>query len=223
MLTPMTLPTALKSSNALSAVVVNPTPNGHENDDGRMPEREEQADGDRTLALLHEFARRIVDGLVDMVGVNGVVEGRMHRRAWPCQAGAVVVQSHQGPGPGQHIGDNKAGEKQYQTAADRPRRREGEKDFACRPRILSAICRVSQASPEASRFRFPLGSFATGGPGSGCTRLLRVSFLKRPFVILVKGRCDGKQASKIAPRLFTYWTYGNVRNYKSRNKKTLLN
>ena len=60
-------------------------------DDRRVPEREEEADAQRALALVHELARRVVDR-ADVVGVEGVAQpervggdpharGRRRRRA----------------------------------------------------------------------------------------------------------------------------------------------
>ena len=40
-----------------------------------MPEREEEPDAERPLALLHELARRVVDGR-DVVGVEGVAHAQ---------------------------------------------------------------------------------------------------------------------------------------------------
>ena len=40
-----------------------------------MTEREEEADGRRTLALLHQFARHIVDG-GDVIGVDGMAKAK---------------------------------------------------------------------------------------------------------------------------------------------------
>ena len=65
-----------------------------------MAEREEQADGDRPLALLHEFARGIVDG-GDMVGVDRVAQAEgIGEQAEPSRTG-WSREGREGPDPGQ--------------------------------------------------------------------------------------------------------------------------
>jgi hypothetical protein len=48
-------------------------------DHGRVPEREEEPDAQRPLAVVHELARRVVDG-GDVVGVEGVAQPEGVRR-----------------------------------------------------------------------------------------------------------------------------------------------
>ena len=55
-------------------------------DDGRVAERKEEADADRTLALLHQLARDVVDR-GDMVGVHRVAQAECVGQQRRAQAG----------------------------------------------------------------------------------------------------------------------------------------
>ena len=71
---PTTPPKVLKAANrSCSAVAVDAMAIVSADDDGRMAEREKEADADRPLALLHQLAGDVVDG-GDVVGVDRVAQ-----------------------------------------------------------------------------------------------------------------------------------------------------
>ena len=69
---PMTTPMLRKDStrccsrSAVTAMAADPN-----DDDGRVPEREEESDRYRTLSFLHQFAGYVVDGR-NVVGIDGM-------------------------------------------------------------------------------------------------------------------------------------------------------
>ncbi len=63
-----------------------------------MPERKEQADAERLLALLHQLARHIVDG-GDVVGVHRVAQAEAVSEEGGSQQDRIVVEGCEGPGP----------------------------------------------------------------------------------------------------------------------------
>ena len=81
---------------------------GREHHDGRVAEREEQADGDRPFALLHQLARDIVDGR-DVVGIDGVAQAECVGQECGADQHRIVVKRDQRPEPGQDIGDDQHG------------------------------------------------------------------------------------------------------------------
>ena len=69
-LVPISPPTSLNAANRLcSATVAAANASDGEHDDRRMAEREEEADRDRPLAVLHQLAGDVVDRR-DVVGVD---------------------------------------------------------------------------------------------------------------------------------------------------------
>ena len=81
---------------------------GRDDHDGRMAEREEQADGDRPLALLHQLARHVVDGR-DVVGIDGVAQPECVGQERGADQHRIIVKRDQRPDPGQHIGGDQHG------------------------------------------------------------------------------------------------------------------
>jgi len=69
-----------------------------DDDDGRVAEGEHEADGDGTLALLHEFARDVVDG-GDVVGVYGVAEAKAVGEEGGSEQDGEAVEGDGCPGP----------------------------------------------------------------------------------------------------------------------------
>src|SRR3977135_1698096 len=66
-----------------------------------MAQREEQADAERPLALLHQLARDIVDG-GDVIGVDGVAQAEaVGRRA---EQQRLVMEQQERPRPGVQVG-----------------------------------------------------------------------------------------------------------------------
>ena len=70
----------------------------HEDDHGGMAQREEEADSDRPLVLLHQFPGHVVDGR-DMVGVHGVPQAATVGQQAHAQGGRVVVEKGQRQSP----------------------------------------------------------------------------------------------------------------------------
>ena len=76
---------------------------GREHDDGRVAEREEQADRNRPLAILHQLARHVVDRR-DVVGIDGVAQPERVGEKRGADQHRVIVECDQRPRPRQHIG-----------------------------------------------------------------------------------------------------------------------
>ncbi len=68
-----------------------------------MAEREEEADADRALALLHQLAGDIVDG-GDVIGVDRVAQAEAVGQQRRAQQHRMVVKGQERPEPGDHIG-----------------------------------------------------------------------------------------------------------------------
>ncbi len=71
--------------------------------DAGMAEREEQADADRALTLLHQLAGDIVDG-GDVVGIDGVAQTEAIGQKGGAEQHRVVVEADHRRQPSQHIG-----------------------------------------------------------------------------------------------------------------------
>ena len=69
-----------------------------------MPHGEEEADGDRALAVLHQLARHVVDGR-DVIGVDGVPQAQAVDDQRNAQQGRLVVERGEGPEPGADVED----------------------------------------------------------------------------------------------------------------------
>ena len=76
---------------------------GGEHDDGRMAEREEEADADRPLAFLHQLARHVVDRR-DMVGIDGMAQAERIGQEGGADQHRIVAKRDQRPNPRQNIG-----------------------------------------------------------------------------------------------------------------------
>jgi hypothetical protein len=68
-----------------------------------MAQREEQADAERPLALLHQLARDIVDG-GDVVGVDAVAQAEAVGEQRRAEQQRLVVEHQERPRPGGKIG-----------------------------------------------------------------------------------------------------------------------
>ncbi len=68
----------------------------------RMPEGEEEADGNRPLALLHELARHIVDG-GDVVGVHGMTQAEAVGEEGGAEQQRIGAERQQRPEPSQRV------------------------------------------------------------------------------------------------------------------------
>ncbi|MNX92275.1 hypothetical protein D3C86_1244110 [compost metagenome] len=80
-------------------------PDGHQCHHRRMPEREEEAHGDRIATLLHQLARDVVDGR-DVVGIHGVAQPQrigQHRRR---HEDRLVAERDPGPQPCHDVGED---------------------------------------------------------------------------------------------------------------------
>ncbi len=73
-----------------------------------MAEREEQADAERLLALLHQLARHIVDG-GDVVGVHRVAQAEAVGEEGGAEQDRIVVEGREGPGPDGDIDGDQPG------------------------------------------------------------------------------------------------------------------
>ena len=101
---PMTPPIPCNASNRLwNAVAVGGDRDRGQHDDGRVAEREEEADRDRPLALLHQLARDIVDR-GDVIGIDRVAQAEAIGQQGRAEQNGVVMERHQRPGPGGDIG-----------------------------------------------------------------------------------------------------------------------
>ena len=76
---------------------------GGEHHHGRMAEREEEADADRPLALLHQLARHVVDRR-DMVGIDGVAQTERIGQERGADQHRIIAKRDQRPDPRQNIG-----------------------------------------------------------------------------------------------------------------------
>ena len=79
-----------------------------DHDDGRMPEREEEADRDRPLALLHQLARHIVDR-GDMVGIDRMAQPEAIGQHRGADQDRLMRERDEGPDPGGQIAGNEKG------------------------------------------------------------------------------------------------------------------
>ena len=70
-----------------------------------MAQREEQADGDRPLVLLHQFPRHVVDG-GDVVGVDGVAQAEAVGQKAQAQRRRIGIEQGQRQAPGSHVQPN---------------------------------------------------------------------------------------------------------------------
>ena len=70
-----------------------------------MTEREEQADRDRPLALLHQLARDVVDRR-DVVGVHRVAQAERVGEESGADQHRIIAERHQRPNPRQHVRDD---------------------------------------------------------------------------------------------------------------------
>ena len=101
---PMVPPTSLNSVEAALERAGRQRDGGRrEHHHGRMAEREEEADADRPLALLHQLARHIVDRR-DVVGIDGVAKPERIGQEGGADQHRIIVKRDQRPNPGQHIG-----------------------------------------------------------------------------------------------------------------------
>ena len=73
-----------------------------------MAEREEQPDADRTLALLHQLARDVVDR-GDMIGVDRVAQAERIGEQGRAQQHRLTAQGHQRPEPDKNIAADQGG------------------------------------------------------------------------------------------------------------------
>ena len=88
-----------------------------QNNDGRMAEREEQADRNRALAFLHQLARDVVDG-GDMVGIDGMAQAETIGQQRRAQQQRKRPKSDESPGPGTKIGRDQQAVDADHLAAD---------------------------------------------------------------------------------------------------------
>ena len=68
-----------------------------------MAEREEQADADRPLALLHQLARDVVDRR-DMVGIDRVAKAERVGQERGADQHRIIAERDQRPNPRQNVG-----------------------------------------------------------------------------------------------------------------------
>ena len=80
-----------------------------EDDDGRMAERKEQARRHRTLPILHQLSRDVVDRR-DVVRVDGVSQAEAVRQQRRTQQQRIVTKGHERPRPGAEVGGDERGE-----------------------------------------------------------------------------------------------------------------
>ena len=90
---------------------------GGEHHDGRMAEREEEADADRPLALLHQLARHVVDRR-DMVGIDGVAQTERIGQEGGADQHRIIAKRDQRPNPGQNIGGDQQTKNADQLVAE---------------------------------------------------------------------------------------------------------
>ena len=73
-------------------------------DDGRVAEREEQADADGPAAFLHQLAGHVVDRR-DMIGVEGVSQAETVGERRRAQQHRIIVEGDDRPQPCGGVGD----------------------------------------------------------------------------------------------------------------------
>ena len=73
--------------------------------DGRMPQREKQADGNRTFGLLHELARDVVDSR-DVVGIDGMAKPERIGERCGSQQQRIIAEAREGPGPRRDVDED---------------------------------------------------------------------------------------------------------------------
>ncbi len=83
-----------------------------------MAEREEEADADRPLALLHQLARHVVDRR-DMVGIDGVAQTERIGQESGADQHGIVAKCDQRPDPRQNIGGDQQAVNAGKLAAKR--------------------------------------------------------------------------------------------------------
>ena len=84
--------------------------------DRRMAEREEEADPDRPLALLHELARDVVDRR-DMIGVDRVAQAERIGEQRRAEQDRLTAQGDERPEPDENIAADQTGVDSDQSAA----------------------------------------------------------------------------------------------------------
>src|ERR1700730_6261066 len=73
-----------------------------------MPQRKEKADSDRSLSLLHQLARHIVDRC-NMVGIDRVTKPKAVRQHRGSNQDWLMDERNECPNPGRQIGDDENG------------------------------------------------------------------------------------------------------------------
>ncbi len=116
-LVPMMPPTALNESKRdVSAAAAKATPIDMQHHDRRVAERKEEADADRTLALLHELAGDVVDRR-DMVGVDRVAQAERIGQQRRAEQDRPSPEDDERPEPDENIAGDQDGVDGEQTAA----------------------------------------------------------------------------------------------------------
>ena len=96
---PMSPPTSCHDARfALSAVAVAAIAIDASTTTVEWPSEKKRPVVDRTLAVLHQLSRHVVDRR-DVVGVDGVAKAEAVRRAAPCQQQRVVAKRRRAPTP----------------------------------------------------------------------------------------------------------------------------
>jgi hypothetical protein len=72
--------------------------------DGRVTEREQEADGDGAFAFVHQLAGDVVDGS-DVIGVDGMAQAETVSEKGGAEEDWVMVKREDGPGPGPEVED----------------------------------------------------------------------------------------------------------------------
>ena len=87
-----------------------------------MAQREEEANGDRSLATLHQRSGDVVDG-GDVVRVDRVAEAEAIGQERGAQQQGLAVEEEEGPGPGAGVGQDEEGIHADEAAAEAGGRR----------------------------------------------------------------------------------------------------
>ena len=156
-------------------------------DDRRVPEREEQSDRDRTLPLLHQLARHVVDRR-DVVGIDRVPQPERIRQQRRAQQQRPRRECHQRERPHDH------------RRTDQQHGRSRRSSLARSP--ASSKTRAGARSGRgAARLGDHRRSFGRPSPGYSSRRVYTVDVIERfrPALRGVAGRKGSMLVSACAP------------------------
>ena len=143
---------------------------GRDHHDGRVAEREEEADAERALALLHQLSRHVVDGR-DVIRIDRVAQAERIGEERRADEHRIIAERDQRPDPRQYVG------------ADQHRIDAG--GLAAEFRALIVECLEYRASHEHSKSRDDAPQCVRHAQSIRPRPRRRKSFVRRIYAIVI--------------------------------------